>query len=372
VGVYPNRVQAKTILREAGFLLVPRVEIQGSQVQIQGVERLTCGRDSGMICRICGSSDVHKVGEVKYYVDLSHVIYTCRNCRSHFTEHTDVAETLHANTESGYGVYLELSRKVKKLFDERDAFRLERELSAASKYSFIIKAVAPYPKSARILEVGCSRGYLTSYFILAGRDIIGADVSKSAIEAANLDFGNCFFPIDDPIIAQRAPYDLIYHTGTIGCVSDPVGLTRSLLQMLKPGGKLVFNAPNANALWLRKQLWIDFAPPPDVVTLFTPGFWTRAFSKEASVGENVENCSIEDSFVIGFRKLMRRWRPTRAGLFRTSLTHYKYGPSRSVFDNLWGLAERIALKVAIRSGAICYAPLQPTPYGLYVTLTKRD
>ena len=327
-----------------------------------------------MICRICGSANVRKAGEVEYYLGLSHEIYDCRDCRSRFTKHVEVAETLHANADSCYGLQREMVQRAKKRFDEKDLIGLEKELSANSKYGFIIKAIASYPKAARILEVGCSRGYLTAYFILAGRDIIGADVSELAIESANADFGNYFFLINAPTIGQRAPYDVIYHIGTIGCVSDPVRITRSLLKMLKPGGKLLFNAPNANACWLRGQLWIDFAPPPDVVTLYTPGFWTRMFSNEASVCEEIENCSIEDLFVIGLRKLMRPWKPSTPGLLDASLVRYKYGPEkiRSFLDKLWELIEKIALKVAKNTGVILYVPRQPTPYGYYVTLTKKD
>ena len=48
----------------------------------------------------------------------------------------------------------------------------------------------------------------------------------------------------DARIRAEAPYDFIYHVGMIGCVSDPVKLTRELLALLKPGGILLFNAPN--------------------------------------------------------------------------------------------------------------------------------
>jgi SAM-dependent methyltransferase len=324
-----------------------------------------------MICRVCGSTNLTKLGTVEYYQGFSRDIYSCGDCGSRFTQHFEIAEALHANASSCYGLQREIAQRIKKFFDAKDLKGLGSELSRNSKYKFIIDAIAPYPKDARILEVGCSRGYLTSYFILAGWDITGADVSKSAIESANADFGNHFLSIGDPEIAQRALYDVIYHIGTIGCVADPLGLTRSLLKMLKPGGKLLFNAPNANACWLRGQLWIDFAPPPDVVTLYRPGFWTRTFSEDAFVSEEIENCQPEESFVVGLRKIMRRWKPPKPGSIEASLTRYQKGPDRTFFDKVWGFAERNALKAAKKTGALAYVPSQPTPYGYYITLTKR-
>jgi SAM-dependent methyltransferase len=250
------------------------------------------------------------IGEVEYYSGYRFAIYDCAGCRCRFTEHLDaIYEALHSNASSCYGLQLEMARTSKELFDDQDIVGLKRQLCVNPKYKFIIESIDDYPKTARILELGCSRGYLTSYFIAAGYDIIGADVSASVIDSAKADFGPYFFEATSPAIADRSPYDVIYHIGTIGCVADPIGLTCSLLRMLKPGGKLLFNAPNVNACWLKGQLWLDFAPPPDVVTLYMPGFWSRFFSIEAYVFEEIENCPPEYSLHVGLRKLIRRWRP---------------------------------------------------------------
>ena len=325
-----------------------------------------------MLCRICKSANVTRIGKVEYFCSYSCEIYDCNTCGCRFTQHFEVYELLHANASSCYGLQREIAERLKKIFDAKDLKKLREELSLNLKYKFILDALEPYPKAARVLEVGCSRGYLTSYSILAGRDITGVDIAKSAVESATANFGEYFRLISDPTIVQRAPYDVIYHIGTIGCVPDPVGLTRFLLSMLKPGGKLLFNAPNVDGCWLRGQLWIDFAPPPDVVTLYKPGFWTRTFSDEASVAEEIEYCEAEESFMIGMRKIMRRWKQPRRQAIEASLQHYKNGPqyARSVFDRVFERLGRIAASAARGTGLISYVPLQPTPYGYYLTLTK--
>ena len=58
---------------------------------------------------------------------------------------------------------------------------LRKELSKIAKYKFVIESVESYPRSSRLLEIGCARGFLTSYFILAGYDIVGTDISPEAI-----------------------------------------------------------------------------------------------------------------------------------------------------------------------------------------------
>src|SRR5207244_4131757 len=116
------------------------------------------------------------------------------------------------------------------------------------------------------------------------------DVSIEAIKTARVAFGNHFVLNEDRAIDAGAPYDVIYHTGTIGCVGDPVGLTRRLLGLLKPNGCLLFNSPNLQSCCLPGQLWIDAAPPPDVVSIFPPGFWKKQFANDAHVEESVEIC----------------------------------------------------------------------------------
>jgi len=175
-----------------------------------------------MICRVCGSARTKKAGTVEYYLERPSEIYDCEECGCRFTEHFDQTyEDYHANANSGYGVYRDLADHMKELFDRRDPAELRKHLFFLTKYKFIIEAVEKCDKRARILEIGCSRGYLTSYFILAGYDIIGADVSRSAVAGANASFGPHFFEASSPEVANRAPYDIIYHTGTIGCVGIP-------------------------------------------------------------------------------------------------------------------------------------------------------
>src|SRR5439155_19989129 len=138
----------------------------------------------------------------------------------------------------------------KTLFDRGDLAGLRAELSQGSKYRFIIEQIDREPADARILEIGSSRGHLTSYFILAGRKITGLDISQQAVAAASAAFGAHFLEVGEPRVNVQAPYDVIFHVGTIGCVADPLGMTMQFLDLLRPGGRLLFNAPNRNGFSL--------------------------------------------------------------------------------------------------------------------------
>lgn len=327
-----------------------------------------------MNCHVCGVDKAVEAGEVEYYSGFGWKVYDCLNCSCRFTEHDEtIYDWLHSQAGSSYGLYRELADKCKRLYDDRSLAALRRELCATTKYRFIIESIERYPKAAKILEIGCSRGYLTSYFILAGYNVMGVDISVEAVAGAKEVFGDFFLTADSPAVMDGAPYDVIYHVGTIGCVGDPLNFTRQLLGMLKPGGELIFNAPNADSCWLRDQLWIDAAPPPDLVTLFRPGFWSQQFADLATVEEKIEPCPAERSFGIAVNKLFgRKWRRPKPLLLKDSLNDFKMARRDNgiVRDRLWNLFEKSAVKAGRLTSTLAFAPTQPSPFGLLVRMTK--
>ena len=322
-------------------------------------------------CRVCGSSRIVERGHVEFYLGYEWPVYDCSSCGCRFTLHDESTyDFLYSERGSCYNRYVGQAETCKELFDRGDREGLRALLSEASKYRFTIGQIDREPADARILEIGSSRGHLTSYFILAGRNITGVDVSSSAVAAASADFGNHFVLAGDASIENRGPYDAIFHVGTIGCIAAPIAMTRSLLGLLKTGGRLLFNAPNRDGFSLRDQLWFDSAPPPDVVTLFPPGFWRNQFADVAQVYERIEFCSNEQSLLIALRRLARRrWRKPMP--IRLKESQQPSAPPPRIGDMLWRQLERVAGKVARNAGPARLSRLQPSEYGLFVEMVKK-
>jgi SAM-dependent methyltransferase len=312
-----------------------------------------------------------KRGDVEFYFGYAWPVYDCEDCGCRFTRHDETAYDLfYSEKSSCYSRYAEQSESCKVLFDRGELGKLREALSQSSKYRFVIDAIDGEKANARILEIGSSRGQLTSYFILAGRTITGVDVSPKAVAAARGAFGEYFAKADDPLIDAQAPYDVVFHVGTIGCVADPVGMIRHGLSLLKPGGRLLFNAPNRDGLSWRNQLWFDSAPPPDVVTLFRPGFWRRYFSDVASVLEQIEGCSSEQNLIVALRKLAgRKWRQPLTLALKDSEILPTRAPAFG--DALWCNFERVMRKSAQLTGFHRLAPPHPSEYGLFVQMVKK-
>jgi SAM-dependent methyltransferase len=321
-------------------------------------------------CRICGSERISYCGDVEYYFGYARPIYDCQDCGCRFTLHDNKAyDLLYSEQSSFYSRYTTQAETCKRLFDLRDRASLRAVLSQGSKYRFIIDALDSQPADARILEIGSSCGHLTSYFILCERMITGVDVSLKAVAAARAAFGDHFVLAGDSAVEAHAPYDIIFHVGTIGCVADPIGTTRNLLGMLKPAGLLFFNAPNRDACTLCDQLWFDSAPPPDVVTMYMPGFWRNQFKTWAEVEETIENESSIENSLIGLRILARRrWRnPLPIGI---EVSKRVSAPAPTKGDRLWNYFERVVRRVGPRTGLTALAPARPQEFGLFIKMQK--
>jgi SAM-dependent methyltransferase len=318
------------------------------------------------VCRVCGSTRVRSVGRVEYLKGLPCEIIDCDGCGCRWSGHdATVHDRLHeVPAISYYADYRELLSECRRLFDRRDRSGLEQFLKTTPKYQFVLNELAK-SDAGRVLEWGCSRGYLTAPSILAGRDILGVDISADAVGAARQAFGDHFAPADSPRIEQNAPYAAIYHVGLIGCVPDPMGLTRRLLSLLAPGGRLFFNAPNRAAMHRRGQLWLDSAPPPELITLFPEDFWSRQFGSTCTVRERITRASAQESTVKTLQRWFgAAWQPPVPHAIESGSAHYWRQPTPGP---LWQTLEAAISKVSTTTGLGVGS--WPQEYGFYVEMT---
>lgn len=311
-----------------------------------------------MECRICHAQNAKSMGHIRAYLDYGVEIFDCAVCGCRFTQRDDSAyERLHCDESSTYGTHQQFAHAVKRHFDRRNLGQLEQVLSAAAKNRHIINEAKSLNAGAHAMEAGCSLGYLTSWFIAHDIDVIGIDVSQTAIDKATALFGPHFRLITDAAIEKCVPYDFIYHAGTIGCVDDPIGLTRYWLSLLKPGGRLVFNAPNKALADQLGKLWPYTTTPPDLVTLFPDTFWQTQFASIANVSTQTLPLNQRDAMLF-------RWLPTfvmraRPYLFKSS------DAGRFMLRGINFVARHIAALLRDTSDSTL-----PAEFGVMVTLRK--
>ena len=233
-----------------------------------------------MTCKICQSSKVEKIDDFKPYIDKdwNFEIYNCLDCHTRFAlrnNSIDYHEEMHKTANSPYKFHYETAQEIKHL--------LSNDLKACetilSKKSPVLQDLFTYLKCNRnqnlsILEIGCSTGYITAYLQKIGyQDSLGIDISSSAITYAQSAFGDYYALQEEP----GKNYDVIFHTGLIGCVDNPIKFLNHYLNLLSDGGIMFFNAPNVDSVKETNELWVS-TPPPDLVYLFKDNIFERVLN----------------------------------------------------------------------------------------------
>ena len=229
-------------------------------------------------CRICGHEGIANLGTYKPYEDYETQRFRCSDCKSIFVAHDEaIYEKLHASVSS-YSDHENMARQI----NELDEFTVRKKLEKSQINISLLNAIKPYGKTIKIAEIGCSTGIITNYLRTLGYDVIGFDISESAIKKAKKLFGEGFYVYSNKEMIKHAPFDVIFHLGTIGCVSDPNIFNENLLGYLNNNGTLFFNAPNVTHLDYSKKEWLS-TTPPDLVTLFHPDFFKKTLGNKGEL-----------------------------------------------------------------------------------------
>lgn len=140
--------------------------------------------------------------------------------------------------------------------DTNSSVGIQKRLRRANNYNrWIYETVRPYVGSS-ILDVGCSIGNITRFFLDRGK-IFGIDVDQEAIGSINEEFGARpnfkAFVLD---IADEAAlaledqgFDTVVSFNVLEHVEDDAKALNHVMRILRPGGRLVLLVPAHQALF---------------------------------------------------------------------------------------------------------------------------
>jgi SAM-dependent methyltransferase len=105
----------------------------------------------------------------------------------------------------------------------------------------------PYlERPARILEVGCSSGFMLSPLVAAGHDCVGVEPSGAFGEYLRTRGLPVYESVDQlPPCGNQDRYDIVMHFFVLEHIAKARPFLEQQLALLKPGGKIVFEIPNA-------------------------------------------------------------------------------------------------------------------------------
>lgn len=99
---------------------------------------------------------------------------------------------------------------------------------------------------SRILEIGCSSGFMLYPLAASGHDCVGIEPSGVFSDYVRQRGLICYKSLDELAAAGAGGFDLILHYYVMEHLADPVAFLQRLLRLLRPGGRIVFEVPNAN------------------------------------------------------------------------------------------------------------------------------
>jgi SAM-dependent methyltransferase len=116
--------------------------------------------------------------------------------------------------------------------------------------------------TTKIIEVGSGLGYLTYALKMDGYDISGVDISKVAVEEAIAKFGN-YYSYGDIFTYKEEKFeyfDIVILTEIIEHINDPIPFLQALVDIIKPGGKIILTTPN-RSFYPSDIIWATENPP---------------------------------------------------------------------------------------------------------------
>lgn len=170
----------------------------------------------------------------------------------------------HSKKLSGYRRY----EKYRQIIKFSPFPRIESLASIEDCYWGLLQAIRSQEKNVekkadlKILEIGSGLGYTTYALRKSGYDVLGYDISSTAVQSATKDFGPYYSAVPFERLKDQYSngFDIIFLTEVIEHISEPVAFIDSLQALLKKDGCMIVTTPN-RLTSTDDEIWSVTEPP---------------------------------------------------------------------------------------------------------------
>lgn len=218
-------------------------------------------------CQICLKKAILKHKSFNGYQEPNQFqIYHCEECDLAIASpHVNTSELYdhiykYSNKLPGYYRYSQYFKQIK-ASSNPIKFLTDKESTYWGVYESLKQKVDDKVKN-KILEVGSGLGYLTYALNEDGFNIIGLDISNTAIKKAETEFGPHYLNADifEYSKKNKESFDFIILTEVIEHVTEPEKFLNALKYILKSTGSIILTTPN-KSFYSRKHIWESDNPP---------------------------------------------------------------------------------------------------------------
>ncbi len=103
------------------------------------------------------------------------------------------------------------------------------------------------PKKGRVLEIGCSSAFMLYPLVARGLECFGVEPSGVFADYVRSRGIECYETVEDLTAGDAVGpgFDLVLHAFVLEHISTPQQFLQQQLDLLKPGGRLIFEVPNS-------------------------------------------------------------------------------------------------------------------------------
>lgn len=133
-----------------------------------------------------------------------------------------------------------------------------------SSHYWILKKIDQEPEPLRVLDVGCSEGYLGKILTKKGHAVTGIESDPAAAEKA-CGYYEVFHRADIETFAfpYRRVFDYILFADVLEHLRDPAAVLRKSIPALKDSGRIILSVPNVANWIVRLGLLLGRFEPAD-------------------------------------------------------------------------------------------------------------
>jgi len=198
-----------------------------------------------MICPLCGAAACEQsvVATTVYGDTGGRAIFHCAACDVRYLHPSLSAEEEAKFYAAEFESFMATRSGDDGVWDGPERHIAANELRRQRRMGHLARLLKP---KARILEIGCSSGFMLYPLVAAGHECVGIEPSgvfSSYVRRYGL---ACYASLDELAAADVGNFDLILHYYVMEHLADPVAFLQRQLGLLRPGGRIVFEVPNAN------------------------------------------------------------------------------------------------------------------------------
>ena len=233
-------------------------------------------------CPVCRSGEkitLFLTHDDRYGQPDSYTVLECRHCGACYLREAIPPEQIHILYEKYYGyVPTNTIPGNPKMARSSLLSRLLRRFRVVRAYDKWWKAwtaqrdlVWSIHRNERVLEIGCGYGGLAGSVQSRGAQWTGVEVDSNACQSVCSRGLVCLCGTIETLDLPEDAYDTIIGSQVIEHVSDPRSFMMHCARILRPGGRLLLQTPNANSRYRRTfgANWIHWFVPYHQV-LFSP------------------------------------------------------------------------------------------------------